>query len=450
MVGAAVGVAAVCLTACTTPVPDATPAGESTTRVVDRSPRSPGGSPTSLTGNLAGRELEAAALSPDGTRMAAVVEALAGRLTAAAPGYGTGSTITRRGPTELWVWDVRSGARLVTAPIAPVRAMSFLPGGDRVLVDNPHHRGALLRAIDVTTGQETARYGVSGEGNPDGTDGGGPSGHTPATLAMVAVSPDGRRLATYAGYSAARPATEPFDGVGQTVRLWDADPVRINQQLAPVVGATVSFPPAISERGIPRSSASCLGETAASSPSDRQPVRSADHLRALRPRPSSGASTPTPVGRPPSRPPSTAAIPRRSPPRSHPDGTRLAVSSVATAETADRLGTVVSRTVTTTDVATGRRLGTATIPPTTTCESDETVEYSPTGTTFLVAGCGLSVYDSADPRDRRLLQSPDDAAHCDLGTTAQFSGDGTRVTGSGPCGVRVWDASTGRVVASTG
>ena len=493
-VGVTTCVAATCLAACTTPASDGPASPGSVTRSADRS-SSPDATSRVLAGDLTGREMQTAALSPEGTRVAAVVETLAGRLTTVAPGYGTGSTITRRGPTELWVWDVRTGARVLTAPIAPVRAMSFLPGGDRVLVDDPHHRGALLRAIDVTTGRETARYGF-GEGNPDGTDGGGPSGHTPATRAMVAVSPDGQRLATYAGNGVAHPASEPFDGVSQIVRLWDARTVRVERQLAPIVGATVSFPPALSFT--PAGDEIVAGVTAprpgddgartavwvarwsatSGAPLNRFVVtgREGDStIVAVAPRgdgtavavgqttrrvarPGDGAEMSTSVwgvdtstGRLVSL--ATAmdsAYPTTFAPAISPDGTRIAVSAVATTESPDRLDRVIARTVTTTEVATGRRLDTVTVPTTTSCESDETVEYSPTGTTFLVAGCGLAVFDSVHPRDRLLLQSPADARACDLGTTAQYSADGTRVMGSGPCGVRVHDVTTGRVIAYTG
>lgn len=68
----------------------------------------------------------------------------------------------------------------------------------------------------------------------------------------------------------------------------------------------------------------------------------------------------------------------------------------------------------------------------------------------MVAGCGLTLYDSKDPQTERALQTAADARRCDLGTTAQFSDDSTRIVGSGPCGIRVYDTSNGDIVARAG
>ncbi|WP_253662248.1 WD40 repeat domain-containing protein [Williamsia maris] len=455
---------------------------------------------TRLLGDLTGREMYPAALSPDGTRVAAVVESLAGRVVTPIAGYGTGSAVTRYGPTELWVWDARSGARVLSAPIPRPTSMAFTPDGSRVVTDDPHQRGALLRAWDIVTGRLVATYTRPGEGNPDGTDGGGPSGNTPATRSMFAVGPDGAQITTYAGNDFAGPPGEPYDGIRRIVRLWNTGTATIDHTLESITGARIAFPPALAytpdgqtivagftspRPGAQSTSTTFAGVTTWSAATGRLLTRTdidngsgtaQSTIRDVAVREGKpvavGQTVSPPAG--PGQPAAGTAVWLYDTSRGRqttlarsggagdgfdtavsPDGTSIAVLTTQNVSTTGDQDPYRRQVLTTFDATAPRRSHDVALPDPPQCTTEfstpgTTVEYSPDGTTFMIAGCGLTVYDSADPTHRRTLQAAGDAQQCDLGTTAQYSGDGTRIVGSGPCGIRLYDSVTGRVVAATG
>ncbi|GGF26834.1 WD40 repeat domain-containing protein [Williamsia phyllosphaerae] len=505
LAGAAVTVAA-CLVGCTTSdtagpsdLSMSTGPLESPAFTDDASASTTGA--TRLLGSLAGREVYPVALSPDGTRVAAVVESLAGREVTPGVGYGAGSAVSRHGPTELWVWDARSGARVLTAPIPRPTAMAFTPDGSRVVTDDPHHRGALLRAWDITTGRLIATYARPGEGNPDGTDGGGPLGNTPATRSMFAVGPDGTQITTYAGNDFAGPPGEPYDGVRRIVRLWNAGTATIDHTLESITAARMAFPPALAYTPdgdtivagftSPRSGAqttsttfagvatwsASTGELLARTDIDKGSGTGQSTIRNVAVREGSpvavGQTISPPAG--PGQPAAGTTVWMYDTSRGRmttlarsdgagedrfdtalgSDGTSIAVLTTRTVSTTGDQAPYQRQTLTTFDATAPRRSHDIALPDPRQCTTEfstpgTTVEYSPDGTTFMIAGCGLALYDSADPTTGRTLQAATDAQRCNLGTTAQFSGDGTRIVGSGPCGIRLYDTATGRVIAATG
>ncbi|AFA74477.1 hypothetical protein GPOL_c34650 [Gordonia polyisoprenivorans VH2] len=467
--------------------------------------RAPGGV-TVLDGDLSGLEVFPAALSPDGRRLAAVVETVAGRVQTPGSGYGVAPSVTP-GPAQLWVWDVRTGRRLTAASIPYPATMTFARDGSRVITEDPHDRGGELHAFDIATGAETALY-VTRSGNPDGTDGGGPQGNTPETRHMFALGPDGSQLATFAGNGFAVNPPGDDGGLGRTVTLRDAVAGAIIRPLQWIPDSRVEFPPAFTYS--PHGEAIVAGYTRPRPSADTTDRYSAGVARwststgALLERldidPGPGTSTST-ISRMVARvdrtgvatgvtvrPPSGSGEVGRgqtlwmfdtstrrrttladSIDRGYatdydtdisPDGTQIAVLTTKWHEAPDHMSARQTYTITTFDVSNGRRLHERSLPATPCGAAPQgvsrpavgtrTIQYSPDGSTFMVAGCGLTLYDSKDPQTERALQTATDARRCDLGTTAQFSDDSTRIVGSGPCGIRVYDTSNGDIVARAG